>query len=171
MNDGAGTVPFELRYSLPRRWTLWPHIRLWGPFAVLLSLDAVVLLVLLLVLALARPESSKTVVFFAIPLLFVGWFGRNFFRGIVNGLRPGTMKMVLRVEEKALGVGTGDEQIWMFLDGLQRVERLRVGLWTLSHFNGTVLHIPEREISEAQLAHLRAATVRGSARVPDGRGA
>jgi hypothetical protein len=43
---------------------------------------------------------------------------------------------------------------------------LTAGVWTLRHWNGTVLHIPADAITDAQLAHLRAAMERG--RTPEG---
>jgi hypothetical protein len=42
-------------------------------------------------------------------------------------------------------------------------------VWTLSHWNGVVLHIPIDAISEELLAHLRAEMERG--RTPEGIGA
>jgi hypothetical protein len=102
----------------------------------------------------------------AAPLLAVVWIGRNFVRGVANGLRPGGIEMDIRVEEKGLGYLMGGERWWLFLDGIQRIEQIRKGLWTISHFNGSVIHIPAEAISPAQLDYLREAAARG--RTPGG---
>ncbi len=158
-NVDGGTVPYELRYTLPWRWTLAPHLRLWGPLGLFYGGAAVLLLALPCThLRLALPAAGV--------LLVLAWVGRNFFRGIVNGLRRGGIEMDLRVEENGLGYLMGGERCWIFLDGIRRIEQLRKGLWTIVHFNGTVIHVPAESISPAQLAHLRAAAARG--KTPEG---
>jgi hypothetical protein len=149
-------VPFELRYSLSSRQRLIPHLRIWGPLSVLIPL---VLAGLLACLFLGMWWAG---------LLGLAWawlFG-NFFRGLADVLIRRTAKMDLRIEENGLGFLAGGKRWWLFLDGLTRISRLTTGVWTLQHWNGSVVHIPADVITKAQLAHLQAAMERG--RTPEG---
>jgi len=138
-------VPFELRYTLNRRQRLLPHLALWGPLSLIVPLGLAGLL--------AGLAWSWWLV---LPVLFYFWFFGNFFRGLLDvALRP-VVPMDLRVEENGLGFLAGDERWWLFLDGLTGIGQLALGVWTLSHFNGSVVHIPADVITEDQLAHLRA---------------
>jgi hypothetical protein len=101
-----------------------------------------------------------------VPLLVFVWIGRGFFRGVMNGLRPGACEMDIRVEQNGLGYLMGGERYWVFLDGIRRIEQIRRGLWTIAHFNGAVIHIPTESIFHAQLAHLYAAAERD--KTPEG---
>jgi hypothetical protein len=149
-------VPFELRYSLNRRQRLLPHLLLWGPLTLLIPLGLIGLLVLV-----AGSWWALLLV------LFWFWFFGNFFRGLLDvALRP-VVPMDLRIEENGLGfLDPAGERWWIFLDGLLAIEQLTSGVWTLSHHNGTVIHIPAAVITDEQLAHLRAAMERG--RTPEG---
>src|SRR5262249_11886844 len=86
---------------------------------------------------------------------------RGLFVGLLDVLLVPARSMDVRVEENGLGFLAGGEQWWLFLDGLTGIEQLAAGVWTLQHWNGIVIHIPADAITEAQLAHLRAAMARG----------
>jgi hypothetical protein len=148
-------VPFTLSYDLTRRQRLVPHLRIWGP-----AIPAILLFVVgSAVLAALR--------WWLVPLvLFWVWFFRGFFVGLADGLLRPVVSMHLRVEENALGFAAGGQRWWLFLDGLTSIQELTPGIWTLQHWNGTVIHIPAAAIMEGQLAHLRAAMERG--RTPEG---
>lgn len=128
---------------------------MWGPLSLLIPLG--------LVGALAALAWSWWAL---VLLLFWLWFFGNFFRGLLDvALRP-VVPMDLRVEENGLGFLAGGERWWLFLDGLTGIEQLTPGVWTLSHFNGSVVNIPADVLSEEQLAHLRVRMEFG--RTPEG---
>ena len=158
-------VPFQLRYQLSRRQRLVPHLRIWGfaytPFVVVVF------------------------VFFCVQTIVsacsVGWPGlavfgglalglflllRGLFVGILDVLLVPVRAMDILVEENGLGFLAEGERWWLFLDGLTSIEQLAADVWTLQHWNGSVVHIPADAITDAQLAHLRTAMERG--RTPEG---
>jgi hypothetical protein len=158
-------VPFELRYQLSRRQRLGPHLRIWGvvstPFVVALFAFFCVQTVVS-VCSLSWPGLA---VFGGLALgVFV--LHRGLFLGLLDVLLVPARSMDLRVEENGLGVLAGGERWWLFLDGLTGIDQLTAGVWTLRHWNGSVVHIPADAITEAQLGHLRAAMERG--RTPEG---
>jgi hypothetical protein len=148
-------VPFSLCYDLTRRQRLIPHLRTWQP-AIPLILFGVVGSALLVALR-----------WWCVPLLlFWVWFFRGFFVGLANVLLRPVVHMDLRVEENVLEFPAGGERWCLFLDGLMSIQQLTPGVWTLQHWNGTVINIPAAAITDDQLAHLRAAMERG--RSPEG---
>lgn len=148
-------VPFELRYSLSRRERLVPHLKLWGPLSVLVP----AVLALLVASAFVTWWAGLWAVVWS--LLF-----RNFFRGLADVAFRRSAVMDLRVEENGLGLLAGGERWWLFLDGLTGIDQLTAGVWTLQHWNGSVVHIPAAVIGDEQLAYLRAAMAQG--RTPEG---
>lgn len=143
-------VPFELRYQLSRRQRLVPHLKLWGPLSVLIPLVLIALVV-----------SFLRIWWAGLLALAWMWIFRNFFRGLADVLFRKTAVMDLRFEENGLGYLAGGERWWLFLDGLTSIDQLIAGVWTLQHWNGSVVHIPTDAITDAQLAYLRAAMARG----------
>ncbi|HXG11597.1 MAG TPA: hypothetical protein VNK04_17715 [Gemmataceae bacterium] len=148
-------VPFELRYSLSRWQRLAPHLRLWGPLSVLVPC----VMAVLVASALVTWWAGLGAVVWA--LLF-----RNFFCGLADVALRRSAPMDLRIEENGLGFLANGERWWLFLDGLTGIDQLAAGVWTLQHWNGSVVHIPAAVISDEQLAHLRTAMARG--RTPEG---
>jgi hypothetical protein len=143
-------VPFTLCYTLTRRQRLIPHLRLWGPHSPLILLG--------LVGFLAGIAWSWWCLPFA--LLWV-WLFRRFFAGLLGVLLHPVMPMHIRVEENALGFMAGGQRWWAFLDGLVSIQELTPGVWTVLHWNGTVINVPAAAITDGQLAYLRAAMKRG----------
>ena len=144
-------VPFEIRYSMPWRNTLIPHLHVWGPSALLVIANAIV--GVCLVIAFSVYPQFRTLkmgisVFFT---LLLGWLSRGFFFGLWNGLRPGSLDLVLRVEENGIGFGKEKVQYWVFLDGVRQVEEFRDGVLTIVHHNGSVFHIPRAALTEEQI--------------------
>src|SRR6185312_12476378 len=102
MNEARGAgrnedaVPFDLRYSLPWRWTLRPHVRLWGPLGVLLSLVLFGLGLLQFAVVSTGGHRWRTMALAAtlfLSMLLVAWLGRGFYRGIRHGLRRGAVEI------------------------------------------------------------------------------
>jgi hypothetical protein len=148
-------VPFTLSYDLARRQRIVPHLRIWQPL---------IPFILVVVLGFAFLVAASW--WFVLFLLASVWFYRGFFVGLGDGLLRAVVPVHLRVEENALGFVAGGQRWWLFLDGLTSIQELAPGVWTLQHWNGTVINIPAAAITEAQLAHLRAAMERG--RTPEG---
>jgi hypothetical protein len=148
-------VPFELRYQLSRRQRLVPHLKIWGPLSVLIPF------------VLAGLVAGLVLTWWVgLLALAWAWIFRGFFLGLADVVFRRKATMDLRIEENGLGVLIGGERWWLFLDGLTGIDQLTPGLWTLRHWNGSVVHIPADAITEAQLAYLRAAMERG--RTPEG---
>lgn len=73
----------------------------------------------------------------------------------------------LEVREDAIGFALdGGERWWVFADGILSIERHSPDVWTISHWNGTVIPIPVDAIDAAAIDHLRACGERG--RTPEG---
>jgi hypothetical protein len=143
-------LPFSLCYDLTRRQRFIPHLRIWGPLVPLIVLGLVGCL-----LAIAGS-------WWFVPLaLGYVWFFHRFFVGLADVLLRSVVHMDLRVEENGLGFLAGGERWWLFLDGLLSIQQLTPGVWTLQHWNGTVVNIPAAVLTDDQLAHLRAAMERG----------
>src|SRR5262249_54436243 len=87
-------------------------------------------------------------------------------RGLADVVFRKTAWMDIRVEDNGLGFLAGGQRWWLFLDGLTGIDQLTAGVWTLRHWNGSVIHIPADAITDGQLAPLRAAMGRG--RTPEG---
>jgi hypothetical protein len=153
-------VPFEFRYQLSRRQRLVPHLRIWGVaytgFVAVFFLFFCVQTIVA-VCSLNWPGLA----FFGGSALGVFILFRGLFVGLLDVLLVPVRSMDVRVEENGLGFVAGGERWWLFLDGLTRIDQLTVGVWTVQHWNGSVVHIPAHAVTEAQLAYLRAAMERG----------
>jgi hypothetical protein len=82
---------------------------------------------------------------------------RGLFIGFLDVLFVATRNLDIRMEANGLGFLVGDERWWLFLDGLSSIDQLTADLWTLQHWNGTVVHIPVAAITDEQIASVRAA--------------
>jgi hypothetical protein len=138
-------LPFELRYDLTRRQRLIPHLRIWRPFA------------LMIIVSVAG--SAWAVVYrgwwylaLLLPLLFIF---RGFFIGFLNVLLVGRQHMDIVVEQNGLGFLAGKERWYIALDGLTSFDELAEGVWTVQHWNGSVVHIPAELLSMEQVEFFR----------------
>jgi hypothetical protein len=157
--------PTHLRYTLNRSQRLVPHLRIWGrvysPFVVLLfgffSWRAMV--------GVWQLEVPAVLVFGG---LAVGTFVlcRGLFLGLIDVIFVPLRHMDVTIEENAFGVLLGRERWYLFLDGVMDIRKYRDDVWTLRHWNGTVLNIAASAINDDQLAYIRAAMERG--RTPEG---
>ena len=91
---------------------------------------------------------------------------RNLFIGIWDIILVANRSVDLVFEENAVGILIRGERRYLFLDGTLSLRKYRDDVWTLEHFNGSVLHIPVATLTEDQLSHVRAAMERG--RTPEG---
>jgi hypothetical protein len=142
--------PFHLRYQLTRRQRLLPHLKIWAPALPIMAFTAAGLLVVLLRWWWLAPLGLAWL-----------WLFRNFFVGLADVLLRPTAPMDLIVVENGLGFLAGGERWWLFLDGVLSVGQLTAGVWTLQHFNGSVIHISADVITIEQVDYLKAAAARG----------
>jgi hypothetical protein len=138
-------LPIELRYDLTRRQRLIPHLRIWRPFA---------LLIIVTVSAAAWAVVYRGWWYLALllPLLFIY---RGFFIGFLNVLLVGRQHMDIVIERNGLGLLVGEERWYFALDGLTSFDELAEGVWTVQHWNGTVVHIPAELLSAEQVEFFR----------------
>jgi hypothetical protein len=158
-------APFELRYQLSRRQRLVPHLRIWGvaytPFVV----------VVFTFFCVRTIASACSLIWGSVAVFGTLAFGlflllRGLFVGLLDVLLVPVRSMDIRIEENGLGFLAGGERWWLFLDGLTSIDQLTAGVWTLQHWNGSVVHIPAYAITDDQLAYLRSAMEHG--RTPEG---
>ncbi len=136
----------ELQYELTRKQRLVPHLRVWGvaQFLVLFGLFGA---------AVAALQGSW--IFAAFVGLCVLWFGRRYIVGLLNAVFVKSQHMDIRIEDNGLGYMAGKERWYIFLDGLTAVRDLERSVWTIQHWNGTIVNIPKKALSEDILNFLR----------------
>jgi hypothetical protein len=136
--------PIELRYVLTRRQRWVPHWKLWRGYLPIYT-------VLLVGATLAVRQSWW---FLPVPIFLVILF-RGLFVGTLNVLLVRRQAMDIRIEQNGLGFLVGGDRWWFFLDGLSAVEMLTPGVWTVRHWNGSVVNVPSELLSDSQLNFLR----------------
>jgi hypothetical protein len=137
-------LPLELRYDLTRRQRLIPHLKIWR--------HHVLLVVVCVVGAAAAIQRSS---WFVCLLLFFLFIFRGFFVGVLNVLLVRRQTMDIVVEEKGLGFLARGERWYFFLDGLTAFDQLTPGVWTVQHWNGSVVNIPAELLNEDQVEFFR----------------
>jgi hypothetical protein len=150
------TIPFHLRYQLSRSQRLIPHLAIWGP------------------LSLIIPASVCGVIFFAVtksywwllllPLVLLQF--RGLFIGLLDVVLHPVRDMDITIEENTLSFLAGGEHWHLFLDGVTNITKYRKDVWTIQHWNGSVIHLPASEITDDHIAHIKAAAERG--KTPEG---
>jgi hypothetical protein len=138
-------LPFQLRYELSRRDRLIPHLRIW-------RLYAVVPLGALLCFAGSLATSSW---WLAAVMLFVLLLCRGFLLGILGVLLVPLEPMDIVVERNGLGFLAGKERWYFALDGLTAFGELARGVWTVQHWNGSVVNIPKGLLDDEQVEFFR----------------
>lgn len=63
--------------------------------------------------------------------------------------------MDIRIEDNGLGYMAGKEWWYISLDGLTAIRDLERSVWTVQHWNGTVVNIPKKILSDEALEFLR----------------
>ena len=69
-------------------------------------------------------------------------------------------------QQNALGYLAGGERWYLFLDGIIDITKYRKDIWTIQHWNGSVVNVLASAITDDQIEYLRAAAERG--RTPEG---
>ena len=153
-------VPFELRYRLTRRQRLVPLLRLLGVASSLYILALFTFFFVQTVVSIWTLDWPGIAVFGGLALgLFV--LDGSLFFGLLDVLMAPVRNVEIRVEENVLSFKTPHERWYLFLDGLTDIKQFAGGIWTLRHWNGTVVHIPADAITEPQLGYLRNAMAQG----------
>ena len=83
------------------------------------------------------------------------WIARGFIVGLVDVAFNPVRHMDIKIEENGLGFMTKMDRMWLFLDGVIRIEKLHDDVWTVCHHNGTVVNIPVAVIDEKYIDHMR----------------
>ena len=148
--------PFHLRYRLTRRQRLIPHFGVWGPMSCIIP----ALCVGIILLAAATSPWSALLL---IPVLFMF---RGFFIGLIDVIFRRVRDMDIVVEEDTLGYLAGGERWHLFLDGIIDIRKYRDDIWTIQHWNGSIVNVLASEITDDQIDCLKAAGERG--RTPEG---
>jgi len=91
--------------------------------------------------------------------------------GLLDVLLVPRRQMDITIEEcedgtSAAGILLGKERWYLFLDGITDIRRYREDVWTIHHFNGSMLHIPVSAITQELMDYLEKAMQRG--RTPEG---
>jgi hypothetical protein len=137
-------LPFELRYDLTRRQRFIPLLKIWRHHALLVMLCVAG--------AAAAIHRSWWIVFLLLFFLFIF---RGFFVGVLNVLLVRRQAMEIVVEEKGLGFLSRGARWYFFLDGLTAFDELTPGVWTVQHWNGSVVNIPAELLNEDQVEFFR----------------
>lgn len=136
----------ELQYDLTRKQRLIPHIRAWG---------VTQLFVIFGMIGIGAAMAWGAWWTALIVALFVLWVGRGYIVGLLNVIFVKAQHMDIRIEDNGLGYMAGKERWYIFLDGLTAVRDLEKTVWTVQHWNGTVVNIPKTMLSEEVLKFLR----------------
>lgn len=169
----------RLSYVLTRRQRLRSHLGVWAPY-----LPGVVGLTLGFGVGagLAVQESWAGLLLLLPILLFAG----RFWGGLLNvalvrhlfvdlelramAIEPSAERASMHdAHAAAVAIGfalQGGERWWVFADGILSIERFSPDVWTIFHWNGTVIPIPVDAIDAAAIEHLRGCGERG--RTPEG---
>lgn len=136
----------ELQYDLTRKQRLIPHLRIWG---------VIQLFVILGIFAVAAATVQHSWWTSFVVALLILWFGRGYIIGLFNVVFVRSQHMDIRIEDNGLGYMTGKERWYILLDGLTAVRDLERSVWTIQHWNGTIVNIPKKILSDEALKFLR----------------
>jgi len=107
----------HIEYDLSRRQRLVAHFGVWAPY-----LGGLIVIGgggTALVVALASSVSPWLALLILLPL----WLVRGFIIGLVNVIFVGVHYMDVIVEENGLGYATKSDRLWIFLDGIIRIQK------------------------------------------------
>ncbi len=143
-----------IRYSLSRGQRLIPHLHIWGfyftPFIVTLVAFFVARLI-----AMTIVFNFKGIVVFGILAISILFLFRGLFIGLIDIVLTRRCEMDITIEDKAMGVMLGTERFYLFLDGVTSISRFHRDIWTVQHWNGSVVHILASALPGGQLQHLQ----------------
>lgn len=155
----------QLRYSLNRLQRLVPHLRVWGIVTTLVVLALLTFFCIRTVVAAWSEDWADTAIFGGLALGMLVVF-RGLFIGIIDVLIFASRDMDVVFEYNAVGILVGKERRYLFLDGVINISKYRGDLWTIQHYNGSVLNLPVSLISDEQVLLIRNAMEYG--RTSDG---
>ena len=135
----------EYRFTVSRRQRLVPPLKVWAPHGV------IGLPLLGLLLHLAFTESPWAWFLVALLVLLM----RGFFIALVQITLWPRQRLCVAIEERGVGFGEDEPEWWIFTDGILRFDRACADVWTLYHYNGTVLSVPADVISPEDVSFLR----------------
>jgi hypothetical protein len=138
-------LPFSMQYELNRRQRLVPHIMIWLPY----------LPVILIFFACALTATLTRSWLYVFVLFGVIWYFRSFFMGLLTVAIHRMEPMDLVVGEDVLGYLIGNERLYIFLDGILKIEKYCKDTWTIQHNNGTIISIPAALISDEQIGYMK----------------
>ncbi len=141
-------------YSLTRRQRLIPHLKVWGPIYVPFAVLLLTFFAIRTLYALLTVEWLAILVFGGLLAFFLLLL-RGLVVGLIDVLFVPIREMNVTIENNGLGVMLGESRWYIFLDGIQRMTEYVDGLWTIEHWNGSIVHIPKHLISSSDLAHIR----------------
>ena len=136
----------ELQYDLTRKQRLLPHIRVWGVTQIF------VIIGLIGVGAAVMHGSWRIAPFVALLVL---WGGRGYITGLINVILVKSHHMEIRIEDNGLEFMAGKDRWYIYLDGLTAIRNLEKTVWTIQHWNGTIVNIPKKDLTEDVLNFLR----------------
>jgi hypothetical protein len=143
-----------IRYTLNRYQRIVPHLHIWGWFYVPFYLLLQSFFFVRSVYAIFIGEWAGLLVFGGMFLFFV-YFCRGLVVGLVDAILHPVCNMDITISENGLGVMLGTERWYLFLDGFTQLSQFTKGVWTLQHWNGAVVNIPETALSGDQLEHIQ----------------
>ncbi len=133
---------------------LIPHLKIWGPLYVPFALTIIGFFAIRTTFAIVSLEWMAILTFGGL-FVFFGLFLRGMIIGLIDPLVVPNRKMNVTIENNGLGVMLGETRWYLFLDGVTGVTEYVDGLWTIEHWNGSIVHIPKHLVSADQLNHIR----------------
>lgn len=150
-------IPFHLRYTLTRSQRLLVLIRYYGGVFPVFFICSIVGLFGTFLIAAAIKRNLLELAGSALLLLLPAvWLYQHLLFGLLDVLFKRHRAYDIVFEENAAGILIGNTRWYLFLDGVSFIKQYCGDVWTLEHFNGTILHIAASAITEDQLAHIRA---------------
>jgi hypothetical protein len=137
--------PVHLQYSLTRWQRLFPLILMWhimGPAAIVMGCGFFVA---------GLMDNMWNFLAFAMIM----WFARGYMIGLANVILTDVAEMDIIVEPLGIGFLCGKERYYVSMDGVTSIRTLSKGMWTISHWNGTVFIIPKNLLPEECVNHIR----------------
>ncbi|MBL9025655.1 MAG: hypothetical protein JNL21_25900 [Myxococcales bacterium] len=147
MTQGAPRARSEYRYTLDRRARLRSHLHVWRGQAVFMPLAIFVGVALIVV--------TRAPAWTWIGPGALAFLSRGFFIGLVQILLVARQSVVLVLDKRGIGFGEKAADFWIFADGILTFEKSSAEVWTLHHFNGTVITVPTAVISDEDAQYLR----------------
>jgi hypothetical protein len=141
-------APCHIEYDLTRRQRLVGGLGVWAPYIGLVMIAAAGIAAVAGLAAAVSPWWAFAIV---LPL----WIVRGFILGLVNVIAVPMQHMDIIVEENGLGYATKSDRLWIFLDGIIRIQKYSIDTWTVFHHNGTIIIIPVDAIDEQYIDHMR----------------